>query len=75
MVETVIRWSYSWLRIHPRRWREFPMTETDYARKLDELDQLLNDPDVPMEPDRVWSLLAEISQRDLGLSAADGDAP
>jgi hypothetical protein len=48
------------------------MTETDYARKLDELDQLLNDPDLPMEPDRVWSLLAEISQRDLALSGADG---
>jgi hypothetical protein len=41
------------------------MTETDYARKLDELDRLLNDPDVPMEPARVWSLLAEVSQRDL----------
>jgi hypothetical protein len=44
------------------------MTETDYARKLDELDQLLNDPDLPMEPDRVWSLLAEISERDLSLA-------
>jgi hypothetical protein len=41
------------------------MTDTDYDRKLDELDHLLNDPDVPMEPDRVWSLLAEISQHDL----------
>ena len=41
------------------------MTDTDYARKLDELDRLLNDPDVPLEPARVWSLLAEISQRDL----------
>jgi hypothetical protein len=41
------------------------MTETDYARKLDELDRLLNDPDVPIEPARVWSLLAEIAQRDL----------
>ncbi len=51
------------------------MNETDYARKLDELDQLLNDPDVPMEPDRVWSLLAEISVRDLGLSMANRDAP
>jgi hypothetical protein len=37
------------------------MTETDYARKLDEVDRLLNDPDVPMEPGRVWSLLAEIA--------------
>ncbi len=41
------------------------MTETEYARKLDELDRLLNDPEVPMEPARVWSLLAEITQRDL----------
>ncbi len=41
------------------------MTETEYTRKLDELDRLLNDPDVPIEPARVWSLLAEIAQRDL----------
>ncbi len=41
------------------------MTETEYARTLDELDRLLNDPDVPMEPAKVWSLLAEIAQRDL----------
>jgi hypothetical protein len=41
------------------------MTETEYARKLDELDRLLNDPDVPMEPGKVWSLLAEIAKRDM----------
>lgn len=41
------------------------MTERDYARKLDELDRLLNDPEVPMEPARVWSLLAEISHHDM----------
>ncbi len=41
------------------------MTDDDYARKLDELDHLLNDVEVPMEPSRVWSLLAEISHRDL----------
>ena len=29
---------------------EREMTESEYARKLDELDRLLNDPDVPMEP-------------------------
>lgn len=40
------------------------MTDPDYARKLDELDRLLNDPDVPMEPGRVWSLLAEIAQQE-----------
>ena len=37
------------------------MTETEYARKLDEIDRLLNDPDVPIVPSRIWSLLAEIS--------------
>ena len=41
------------------------MTDAEYSRKLDELDRLLNDPDVPMEPGKVWSLLAEIAQRDL----------
>lgn len=30
-------------------------------RKLDELERLLNDPDVPMQPSRVWELASEIS--------------
>ena len=42
------------------------MTQDDYARTLDELDRLLNDPDVKMDPARVWSLLAEMSGRDTG---------
>jgi hypothetical protein len=41
------------------------MTDAEYSRKLDELDQLLNDPDVPMQPDRIWSILADVSRRDL----------
>jgi len=41
------------------------MTDAEYRRKLDELDQLLNDPDVPMQPDRIWSILADVSRRDL----------
>jgi hypothetical protein len=41
------------------------MTDTDYTEKLDELDRLLNDPDAPMQPERVWTLLAEISEHDL----------
>jgi hypothetical protein len=40
------------------------MTDAEYSRKLDELERLLNDPDVPMEPDRIWSLLADVSGRD-----------
>ena len=38
------------------------MTDRDFNAKLDELDRLLNDPDVSLEPARVWSLLAEMSQ-------------
>jgi hypothetical protein len=30
-----------------------------YAQKLDELDRLLNDPDVPMQPALIWRLLDE----------------
>ncbi len=37
------------------------MSTAEYCRKLDELDRLLNDPDVPMQPDRIWSLLADVS--------------
>ena len=46
------------------------MTDTEYAGKLDEVERLLNDPDVPMEPSRVWSLLAEIAQREAAGSQA-----
>jgi hypothetical protein len=41
------------------------MTDTEYAGKLAELDRLLNDPDVPMQPERIWALLADLSHRDL----------
>ncbi|HQT47179.1 MAG TPA: hypothetical protein PLY97_08150 [Acidocella sp.] len=39
----------------------------EYSRKLEELDQLFNDPEAPMEPARLWSLLAEIVRYDLKL--------
>jgi hypothetical protein len=45
---------------------ESELTDAEYARRLTELDRLLNDPDVPMEPAKVWSLLAEIAQQDRG---------
>ena len=44
--------------------REDPMTERDFEAKLAELDRLLNDPEVRMDPERVWSLLAEISGKE-----------
>jgi hypothetical protein len=40
------------------------LTEEDYAQMLDELDRLLNDPDVPMQPAAIWRLVAEVSQQD-----------
>ena len=40
----------------------FAMTESDYARKLDEIDRLVNDPTRRLEADRVWSLLAEVAR-------------
>ncbi len=46
------------------------MDHADYDAKLDELDRLLNDPDSKMEPERVWSLLAEISREDVALAPA-----
>ncbi len=40
------------------------MTDEDYARKLGEVDRVLNDPDVPMQPALVWRLLVEISKHE-----------
>jgi hypothetical protein len=38
------------------------MNNTDYGRRMDEVDRLLNDPDVPMDAHRVWSLMADITE-------------
>jgi hypothetical protein len=52
------------------------MTEADYARKLAELDRLLNDPAVSMQPDRAWALSAETARRgpaDAGAAQPKGE--
>ncbi len=49
------------------------MTIAEYTSKLDELDRLLNDPDVPMQPDRIWSILADVSRPEV--IAATRQAP
>jgi hypothetical protein len=41
------------------------MSTAEYSRKLEELDRLLNDPDVPMQPDGIWSLLADVTHSTL----------
>jgi len=40
------------------------MTDEDYARKLDEADRVMNDPNVPMQPALIWRLLVEISEHE-----------
>ena len=50
------------------------MLDVEYEQKLMELDRLLNDPDSPMEPSRVWALMAEISdyERDADIGSRSG---
>lgn len=38
------------------------MTKGDENAKLIELDRLLNDPDVSLQPGRVWALLDELME-------------
>jgi hypothetical protein len=45
------------------------MTDSDFERKQAEIDRLLNDPETPMRPERIWALL-----EDLARAASDSDA-
>jgi hypothetical protein len=54
--------------------RSKAMSDTEYDSKLDELDRLLNDPDSPMDPSKVWTLLAEVSQAEACAAANAGQA-
>lgn len=40
-----------------------PVAEMQASRRA-ELERLLNDPEVPIQPDRVWSLVFEIAQHE-----------
>jgi hypothetical protein len=51
------------------------MSTAEYSRKLDELDRLLNDPDVPMQPDRIWSLLADVSRPEVAAARLAASQP
>ena len=43
-------------------------TEQEQNAKLATLGRLLNDPDVPMQQDRVWSILNEWMERERALT-------
>ncbi|UPG71300.1 peptide chain release factor 1 [Roseomonas gilardii subsp. gilardii] len=36
------------------------MTDSELENALEELDRLINDPEIKMDPDRVWNLLAQL---------------
>jgi len=38
------------------------MTDSEYDRKQQEVDRLLNDPEIPMHPDRIWALLEDLAR-------------
>ncbi|GEM_PF-3795390 len=46
------------------------MTDCEYARTLDEVDRLLNDVSIPMQPERIWTLLAQVSRKSLSAGSA-----
>ena len=54
--------------------QEIGLSKAEYDARLDELDRILNDPEVPMEPARVWSLLAEIAGREVPVPGEPGYA-
>jgi hypothetical protein len=53
------------------------LTSDDYRRKLDELDRLINDPDVPIQPALSWHLLDEVARLERldKSSSFDGEIP
>ena len=69
---------------HPRRvpggpdrdvCRSAALEDLEYLAKLDQLDHLLNDPEIDAEPAQIWSLLAEVSHHDLSSVRVSQGAP
>jgi hypothetical protein len=38
------------------------MTKTDCERTEEEIDKLLNDPEIPIDPDRIWTLTEALAE-------------
>jgi hypothetical protein len=47
-------------------WWSWRMSDTEIARKMAELDRLLNDPETRMDAGRVWALAQELKAPALG---------
>ncbi len=52
-------------RVGPIQAVQLENPPTDQADRMTELERLLNDPDVPIDADRVWTLVQEIACRDI----------
>jgi hypothetical protein len=50
-------------------WWSWRMSDSEMARKLAELDRLLNDPETRMDAGRVWVLAQELKASVLGNAA------
>jgi hypothetical protein len=51
-------------------WWSWRMSDTEIARKLAELDRLLNDPETRMDAGRVWALAQELKAPAAGAGAS-----
>ena len=50
-------------------WWSWRMSDSEMARKLAELDRLLNDPETRMDAGRVWALAQELKAPTAGAGA------
>jgi hypothetical protein len=41
-------------------WEREPVTKDEYLVKVNEVDRLLNDPTISLDPMRIWFLLSEL---------------
>jgi hypothetical protein len=46
------------------------MTNDNYVQKLEELDRLLNDPSVPLQPALIWQLLGEMAKHEASATSS-----
>ena len=56
--------------VFSQAWWSWRMSDSEMARKLAELDRLLNDPETRMDAGRVWALAQELKAPTAGMGAS-----
>jgi len=56
--------------VHSQALWSWRMSDSEMARKLAELDRLLNDPETRMDAGRVWALAQELKAPTAGMGAS-----